>query len=340
MASCKLVDCTIAKDARCLEGRGEACPNLMPENGSDLLLVLPADNDDVADLSSVMPSPSEALYPGLPLEISEAREFSQQTRTQVVSLAGMTESGKTSLLARLHQQFLAGPVAGYEFAGSRTLLRFEELNWKATVESRVSAPTMDHSSRQFDNSFLHLTVRKRDDSGVVVELLLNDISGETFPEAIAAESVCNQLLCLRRADHLALVVDGAAIADRSLRHDHIAKAMNFVQRVLQTGQIGKRTILHLIISKEDVLKHETHVDENDLAAKGLEHDFASKFRHHVAEIVSWRIAARPTDGSMPTTDEIDLLFSRWAGTTRRYADIAPHDFHPPIFARDFSRFGV
>jgi hypothetical protein len=323
-----------------LEGRNNDCPNLLPDEppGSP---GAPTSELQPAAEPSIAPYPAtETLYSGLPLEIDEAREFTGGARAIVVALVGMIESGKTSLLARLHQQFQNGPVGGYDFAGSRTLLRFEELNWLATIESGVGAPTMPKSSRQYDNSFLHFTVRQSVNSTEPVEMLLNDISGETYPEAITMASVCEQLICLGRADHLAVVVDGAAIARRDLRHDHCAKAKNFVQRVLQTGQIGKETVLHLIISKLDVLMNETQRAENVEAAERLEADFVAQFTDKVAQIHRWRIAARPMDGSFPTEETIAKLFATWAGSTYRYAQITAPPPDPAMFARDFSRFGV
>jgi hypothetical protein len=284
--------------------------------------------------------PSESLYSGLPLEIADAREFTRRSRAIVIALAGMKESGKTSLIARIHQQFQAGPVAGYDFAGSRTLWQFENLNWQATVESGVGSPMMERSSRQYDNSFLHFTVRQPVSGAEPIDLLVNDISGETFPEAITTESVCQQLVCLRRADHLALVADGEAIADRSFRHDHCAKTKNFVQRVLQTGQIGKETVLHLIISKLDVLLKKDRASENNEAAARLETEFKSQFKNRVAKIYTWRLAARPIDGSMPTESTIADLFGVWVGPTFRYPKIPRNDSASADCARDFCRFGV
>jgi hypothetical protein len=249
----------------------------------------------------------------------------------------MIESGKTSLLARLHQQFQGGPVGGYDFAGSRTLPRFEELNWLATVESGVGKPRMEHSSRQYDNSFLHLTVRSQASGSQQRDILLNDISGETFPEVISAESVCKQLLCVSRADHLAVLVDGGAIAKRETRYDHCAKAMNFVQRLLQTEQIGKHTILHLIVSKLDELGQGEHIEENRAAADKLETDFRARFDGRVGSLRCWRLAARPLDGSMPTEGVIAELFASWASSSCRY-EVYREELVPLGHARDFSAF--
>ena len=340
MARCKLRDCTIAIDGRCLEGRGNECPNRLADEFSDATATQLADSFRGSESMARQYAPTEALYSGLPLEIAEARELSGRARAMVVSLTGMSESGKTSLLARLHQMFQTGPVGGYDFAGSRTLPRLEELNWLATVESGVGTPTMEKSSRRFDNSFLHFTVRRHPDGGDPVDVLLNDISGETYPEAITAESVCTQLLCLRRADHLALVVDGEAIADRDRRHDHCAKAKNFVQRVLQTGQAGNQTVVHLIVSKLDVLNREDRKTENLEATARLETDFVAQFEPRVARIHLWRLAARPLDGSMPTEETVAKLFATWVETTYRYTNTDARSPASIEHARDFCRFGA
>jgi len=328
MPNCKLSDCPIAKNGRCLEGRGADCPNLLPEGVSEPTFVATT----LAPPPAIPPGVS--LYSGNPLTLKEAREFSRRGRAVVVALVGLIESGKTSLIARLHQQFLAGPVGGHHFAGSRTLLRFEELNWYATVESGVNAPQMNRSSRQFDNSFLHFTVRTPDLEKGLTDVLINDISGETVQDAVATQSICEQLAGLARADHVVVVADGAALADLNVCYDHTGKLRDFVQRILQSGQIGKQTVLHLVVSKQDLLK------DAEANAMRLEADFKRLFEKRVGNFHCWRIAARPGDGSQPTEGEIAKLFAQWIETSLRYplADVAQSP--ETSWERDFCRFGT
>ena len=251
-----------------------------------------------------------------------------------MALAGFSESGKTSLLARLHQQFQRGPIGGFSFHQSRTLFRFEEMNWKSTVASGRKNPAMDHSSRAFNNSFLHLTVRNKD--AIPVDLLINDISGETFKDAVAVEGFCDELLCVRRADHVAILVDGEAICKPDF--DQIAKSRNIAQRFLQTKQIGKHTVLHLIITKLDRLKTGEASKENLERAGRLVADFKERFSSSVAEFRDWYLAARPTDGSMPTEETISNLFINWLNPTlytQASLPLAQTTAH-----RDFCRFNV
>jgi hypothetical protein len=338
MPRCKLPECPFSQDGRCLEGRGESCPNLIPDEA--------VETDDKKTLAeSATPeertppfSPIEKLYSGLPLELSDAQEFTRGSRAIIVALAGNRDSGKTSLLARLHQLFQEGIMAKCAFAGSRTLPRFEELNWLATIESGASVPLMERSSQRFDNSFLHFKVSPLGEENAAVDILLNDISGETFGEAIATQSVCDRLIGLARCDHLALVLDGAALLTAVLQHDHEAKARNFLQRVIQSGQIGKQTMLHLIISKMDLINHSEQRKEILDAATRLETKFTNEFSDRVGSLRCWRIAARPTDGSLPTGEEIANLFYTWATTTHRYPVPEISNNAITSSARDFWRF--
>ncbi len=331
MLRCALNDCQVEKDGRCLEGRGEACPHLLPDSGEPKAIIEP---QDVGPASESVPTAFEPLSKRVPLELDEARSFAQRGPCTVVALVGMPECGKTSLLARLHQLFQAGPIAGFEFAGSNSLPYFEELNWLATMESGgIGIPAMKRSSAIFDNSFLHLAVRSMA-NGTRMEILLNDIIGETFEKAIASQTECDKLIALARADHLVVVVDGEALATHTLRNYQLDQARDFVQRVLQRGQCGARTALHIVISKLDKLKgHEGVADR-------MEEEFEARLRSTMGSVHFWRIAARPMDGSLPTTDDIGRLFASWVETTHRYPTRALSVLPRDAWKRDFCRFGI
>ena len=75
MVHCKLAECTFSKDGRCLEGQGEKCPNLVPDDLSSPS-PQPSRSFQEAPASAALPYvPTKPLYSGLPLEITEAQEF-------------------------------------------------------------------------------------------------------------------------------------------------------------------------------------------------------------------------------------------------------------------------
>ena len=330
MLSCKLDNCTIARGGRCLEGLGADCPNLTFDSGEPIST---AESSTASERSEPTQIAFEPLPGMAPLEIAEARNFSRRGPCKVVALCGPSDCGKTSLLARLHQLFQAGPLLEFDFAGSQSLPRFEELNWLATVESGASEPKMERSSSQFDNSFLHLAVRSTE-TGTYTELFLNDITGETFKKAVASQSECEKLIGLARADHLVILVDGEALATATLRHYQIEQTRDFLQRVIQSAQCGLHTSVHIVTSKLDKLVgSEQVVDKMDA-------EIATLFQALVGKLNFWRIAARPMDGSYPTNDRIKELFASWVRTTYRYPEPIPSLIPRNTWARDFCRYGI
>lgn len=296
MAQCKKANCSFANTGKCMEGLGTECPNLIKEE---------AKVDAPVELPPAKPDKVE-LYSGEPLLLDEARVLSRANETIVVAMVGLADSGKTSLIARLHQMFLSGPIAEYSFSGSRTLLRFEELNWKATLESGVDSPEMERSSRQFDNTFLHLQVRNDEvPDSEVTNVLINDVCGETVSEAIANEPTCKELVSLKRADHVVLVADGRALSEPMSHFDHTTKLKNFVERILQTKQLGSHSVLHVVFGKKDLLK------SSDDTVHQVRELFEKQFSQLVGQMRFWEIAARPFDGSPPTCNEIGALFKSW-----------------------------
>lgn len=331
MPRCRLANCPMERDGRCLEGHVNACPNLI--NTADSATPEPQSQPDLPSNDEQV-SALLRLHSGAPLEVDEGQILARHRRARVITLVGAKDSGKTSLLARILQLFQLGPLDSHHFAGSKTLPAFEEMNWFATVESGVQRPQMTRSSRLFDNTMLHLRVRDAATLATPVDLLFNDVAGETFPDAIAAESACRRLQCLQRADHLAMIVDGAALASEGERQDQMGKARTFIERVLQSAQIDTRTTLHLITTKLDLLG-----DEGSVVASELESQFESRFRSRLAAINSWRIAARPMNGTLPTANVIIRMFRSWVENTERYS--ARSQAHQPrhVPARDMCRVG-
>jgi Double-GTPase 2 len=99
------------------------------------------------------------LPSGKPLRSTEATNLLRAQPTPVVLLAGAAKSGKTTLLASLHDCFQWGPFAGYLAAGSETLLGFEEQCFDSRVASGAEKPSTGRTSLEAGQQFYHLRVR-------------------------------------------------------------------------------------------------------------------------------------------------------------------------------------
>ena len=90
------------------------------------------------------------------LSAAETVAITRRALTSVVLFAGTAGCGKTTLLASLYLLFQRGPFAGYNFAGSDTLVGFEERVSLARTASGRDAPT---TPRTRVSEYLHLRVR-------------------------------------------------------------------------------------------------------------------------------------------------------------------------------------
>ena len=336
MPRCKLKNCPYENDGRCVENQLPNCPNLLPDEIENPV----AQEAKPLATETIRTSPQyEALYSGKKLTAVEATQILQSRPAQVVVLGGMVESGKTTLLARLFEMFQSKRVAGHRFAASRTLAEFDKLSWHATMECGAPDPKTERTDRSENNLFLHLCIRAEDGSVPTMDLLIGDIPGEIFPEAVAEERVCLDLCALRRADHLVLFLDGEVLCDAANRHDPCGKVSDFVFRALQTGQIGRHTILHLVISKCDKLPSDAGNEVLSFVEK-TEKLFQTQFTKHFGSLHFWRVAARPVHPVEPTVAEISKIFGLWIGNSHQSAGTSAQIPQRLDFSRDFCRFGL
>ena len=336
MPRCKLKNCPYDRDGRCVENQLPNCPNLLPDEPANPV----AQEAKSLDTKATPTLPQhEALYSGKKLTADQATQILQSHPAQVVVLGGMVESGKTTLLARIFEMFQCKCVAGHRFTASQTLVGFDQLSWHSTMECGAANPTTEHTSRSENNLFLHLRVQPEDGSAPAIDLLVADIPGEIFPEAVAEESVLRNLCALARADHLVLFLDGEVLCDPMNRHDPCGKVFDFVHYALQTKQIGQRTVLHLVISKCDLLPKDGTSDPLKYI-ESTEGNFRAKFHAHFSDVLCWRLAARPEAPEEPTFENINKIFGVWMSRCFKQPENPRQTPQRSGFSRDFCRFGL
>lgn len=127
---------------------------------------------------------SISLAPGVNLPVDKASDLLKKGDSRVVAIIGPYDSGKTSLIGALYNLFLKGPVGGYQFSGSQTLLSFEQASHAIRAASGRHEPEMEHTGHNPSPSgitFYHLSVQ--DERGTNIHLLLGDRTGEDYKNA-------------------------------------------------------------------------------------------------------------------------------------------------------------
>ena len=152
---------------------------------------------------------------GKGLSPAETAAITRRAQTSIVLFAGTADSGKTTLLATLYLLFQRGPFADYLFAGSETLVGFENRVYFARTASGREAPATPRTSV---SEYLHLQVRREDLSEPVRDVLLCDLSGEDFREAKDNSDACRGLRIISIANRFVLLVDGGKLAREDAKH--------------------------------------------------------------------------------------------------------------------------
>lgn len=330
--SCNQSNCQVAKSGKCLEGFDplEECPNLNQDQKT------PQNNGGVAP--TISPN-LVALDSGEALTESLANRLTRQFESKVVLLAGATDSGKTTIITSLFEEFQNGSYSGYTFAGSDTLIGFERRCHDGREASGNPTPITKRTKIKDEVHFLHLRLAKKiGDSYHLRNLLLADISGEAFQAIQDSSDAVRRLSILKRIDFLTLVIDGSKIASKQLRHIAATDARQILRAILQEKIISNQCKICIVISKWDLIR-------------GLDKDqelktYFAKLRRELAEVVQSQnkleileIAARPSDSSTPFALGLPLLLRFWMGD--KFDDEPGIGFLPDSTnqSREIIRFG-
>jgi hypothetical protein len=250
----------------------------------------------------------EADYSAKPLlgtELLNPAEASQLLAGgpgRVVVWLGERGSGKTTLTARLYErQRLVGEEV--LFAGSWTLLAFEAVAYgRRLVAGGLQAPANQSPRETDERQIYHLALSQDGDRR---NLLVADLSGEVFRALADNQIAVSSIPIVRRADKLALIVDGAALRDPLRRASVSTRLHQLIERLAADALPHPGTDLALVVTKWDLIAE----DPDTLAYwQEREHQLAADVRELHAEAVHVRVAAG-APASFPQDDGVGALRS-------------------------------
>jgi len=255
-------------------------------------------------------SGSAAFQHGSALSGAEALEIASDKRTTVIVLAGNVRSGKSTILASLYERFGRGPVGGQLFAGSRTLSGFERLCHRGRVGSGSDIAGMEHTPRDA-LPWLHLRIRRRGDAENARDLLLGDFSGEHFADLLAGRRAPADLPFLRRADHVALVLDGRNFARTVGRPAEERQSLDLTQVLVgDPSALANPAVITAVVTKWDLI-HRAGASAEEAVQTTVEQMQRIVAAHDVG-LALVRTAARSVIRDFPLGHGTDDLLNRWA----------------------------
>ena len=225
--------------------------------------------DDTADVLEIeleeegFDSDGYALSSSMALNDKELYQLSSRKKTKIIYVLGPVGSGKTTFEAMLYAYFLKNIDDEILFAGSETLVGFEErLNYLRT-NSGNSEPQMARTSKDERRCFLHLTLFDTMTKSHY-NLVFADISGETFESCSGNRFTLEQdLQFLDIANNIVLFIDGESLLDFSLRHSCIMKVRSFLMTLKSSTLYNNRCCIDIVISKNDLIHENTEATLTD-----------------------------------------------------------------------------
>lgn len=244
--TCTRESCNVSVEGKCLEGFDpvDSCPYISKES----------------DLSSETPSGSEEIdsFINLPdgnvLSEEDASILAKSVLLNLVIVAGPPGSGKTTILTSLFEAFQRAPVADFMFAGSKTLIGFENRCFHARVESGLKVADTKHTRVEDRFEFLHLKISQQNGSEISrQDLVLSDVSGELFQQVTDYSLQPSHFSVIQRANNLTIVIDGARILDVANRQSVQTQTRVLLRSLIESNSLNKDCRIQIVFSKWDLV---------------------------------------------------------------------------------------
>lgn len=239
------------------------------------------------------------------LNASDGGNIARGGPTSIVVVAGPARCGKTTLVAGLYELFHRGPMGGYMFAGSRTLPGFEQRCHLARVASGLDTPDTERTMRSEGKDLLHLRLAERE-GGAFRNILFSDIYGEAFRRAADVAEDCQKFTVLKRACHVAVLVDGAKVADRAERQAAFTSADSLVGQCLDCGMFNGESSVQVVVTKWDLLAGNARIEK---FVDGKLDWLSGRYASRVGSLSAHKVSIRPPGGGAikPGHGMADLL---------------------------------
>lgn len=260
------------------------------------------------------------------LNAADGGKITKGSPTSIVTVAGPARCGKTTLVGGLYELFHRGPFGGFLFAGSQTLPGFEQRCHLARIASGRDTPDTERTARSEGKDLLHLRLAE-EDGGAFCNILFSDIYGEAFRRAADVAEECQKFTVLKRACHVAVLVDGEKVSIRSERQSTFTSADSLIGQCLDCKMFNNESSVQVVVTKWDMLAgnagNESFV-ENKI--KWLENRYSSR----VGKLTSHKVSIRPRTGGVisPGHGMADLLAIwtrvRWPGRLAPCAQPSHH----------------
>ena len=339
VGSCATEGCQVAEGGSCIEGFDDLveCPNFSRAEEGETEISgagTEAPNGAKSGGDEGIQRLAHTLSSGKALTLQEAHQLTGECAANVVVLMGMVKSGKTTVLAEIYERFCRGPFAGYLFAGSKTIMGFEQICYLSRAVSQGEIEDTDRTKRGLENNLLHLDLVAQG-NGFRQRLLISDLSGELFEAATESNEVFLTIPYLRRADQIVVFADAEKVGDITERQHLLNQLLVLLRCCIEESRVRHDCRVTVTVSRHDLLPG----DIDRAFMKSMEARIRQRtdgFFDEPARFLD--LAARPTTGSEDSYGLQELL-TGWLDEPRLVQPRTPALIEPvEKSAREIDKF--
>lgn len=300
--TCSNPACRVAVTGKCVEGLGlSECSHYgrQPDDTADTL----SEEGEKPQAEGILIAGADTLTP------EEASQLLRAGSARVIAVLGPSDAGKTSLIASLYDCYQEGPVAGTEYARSRTLHAFERTCHDARAACRRGTP---HSNRTplGEVRFYHLDLGGGPAADGLA-LIIGDRAGEDYRNATDDVSTVGGFQEVRRADSITVLVDGERLLDSGKRHNARSDTLLIIRALVDGGAIESGQQLALVLTKLDAVFASDSGDRAEAFFTSMLDKVRESFGDHFSEITAFRVAASPKNEKAKRGTGVAELLSFW-----------------------------
>jgi len=313
--NCSKSECEVAKSGACAEGHQplESCRFYGKASERD-----DSFDDDFQNASEEGDLDSgEGDFIDLPsgetLDMAKVDEFLRWRPIRLITIVGERDSGKTTLICSIYDQFLRGPFASYRFAGSRTLIGLDRRHYYSRADSGLSSPDTPRTSLADGIRFFHFAVIREDEQNARTDLMLSDRAGEKYRQSRNKTDVVSELVEVSKADKLVLLLDGARLANPAERANAFNSVRQTLRAFLDGGALARDTHVQVVTTKIDRIEIQPESEKEEIYRflGDFKERLFENFKDRVTKLSFFEFAARDPDRKLPLAFGLDQLFTSW-----------------------------
>jgi hypothetical protein len=249
------------------------------------------------------------LPPSSMLSIEDADAMLRWRPASLIAVVGERNGGKTTLVTEIYERFLRGSFGGMLFAHSLSLLGFERKSFRSRAESGAELPDTPRTSKQEGLRMFHLAVADEDHLRRT-DLLVSERAGEVYREIRDQPARAEELLEVRKAATVALVIDGQRVLDDRRRAEVLASVRNVLRALADGGMIASGAQVQLVTTKCDLLDANEAAVARDALGE-FEERMAASYAERFGAIEAFRTAARDPSGVVEPARGLAPLLRSW-----------------------------